>query len=326
MRYLNVVRLMLVMTLVVIILGAYTRLADAGLGCPDWPGCYGQWLVPETPAEVENKDYLAQRPLEVGKGWLEMIHRYFAGMLGLLIAGLAAWSWQRRFRQIPQQPVWLPTALLGLVIVQAMLGMWTVTLLLKPVIVMMHLLGGFTLFALLFILMLRLQSAHPSVADADRLRWAARIGLVLLVVQIALGGWTSTNYAALACTDLPTCQGVWWPQMDFAEGFTLWRGIGTNYEYGVLDHPARVAIHMVHRLGAIVVSIWLAGLVYALVRHSQVLGTMGMRMGALLILQVVLGLSNVLFHLPLWVATAHNATAALLLLAVVQINFTLRRT
>lgn len=323
MHYLNYVRLILVFTLVVIILGAWTRLADAGLGCPDWPGCYGQWLVPETADEVEDKDYLVQRPLEVAKGWLEMIHRYAAGLLGLLIGGLAVWSWQRA-RQAPPQPTWLPTLLLGLVLVQALLGMWTVTLLLKPVVVMAHLLGGFTLLALLFVLMLRLQPAPPPVAEANHLRWAARIGLVLLIVQIALGGWTSTNYAALACTDLPTCQGVWWPQMDLAEGFILWRGIGTNYEYGVLEHPARIAIHMVHRLGAVVVFIWLAGLAYALVRHSPLLVMASVRMGALLVLQVVLGVSNVLLNLPLWVATAHNVTAALLLLAIIQINIMLR--
>lgn len=324
MMYEFVIRLTLVFTLVVIILGAYTRLADAGLGCPDWPGCYGQWLVPETVDEVDNKDYLAQRPLEVGKGWLEMIHRYAAGLLGLLIAALTIWSWLRA-RQIPQQPVWLPTGLLGLVMVQALLGMWTVTLLLKPVVVMAHLLGGFTVLALLFVLMQRLQPAYPSVPAVERLRWVGRIGLVLLGVQIALGGWTSTNYAALACTDLPTCQGAWWPQMDFAEGFVLWRGIGINYEYGVLDHPARVAIHMAHRLGAVVVFIWLAGLAYALARRSRMLAMAGVRMGALLALQVVLGVSNVVLHLPLWVATAHNVTAALLLLAVIQINFMLRQ-
>ncbi len=325
MCYLNYIRLMLVFTLVVIILGAYTRLADAGLGCPDWPGCYGQWLVPETADEVDNKTYLAQRPLEVGKGWLEMTHRYFAGFLGLLIVALTAWSWQRT-RQIPQQPVWLPTALLGLVILQALLGMWTVTLLLKPVVVMAHLFGGFTLFALLFVLMLQLQPAYPPVADAGSLRWMAPAGLVLLIAQIALGGWTSTNYAALACTDLPTCQGMWWPPMDFAEGFVLWRGIGTNYEYGVLDHPARVAIHMMHRLGAVAVFVFLAGLVYVLTWRSRMLRMAGMRMGALLVLQVVLGMSNVILDLPLWVATAHNATAALLLLSMIQINFMLRRT
>ncbi len=324
MCYLNYVRLTLVFTLLVIILGAWTRLADAGLGCPDWPGCYGQWLVPETAAEVADKTYLAQRPLEVSKGWLEMIHRYVAGLLGLLIVALTAWSWQRA-RRIPQQPVWLPTVLPGLVILQALLGMWTVTLLLKPVVVMAHLLGGFTLLALLFMLTLQLQPAYPPVANAGSLRWMARAGLVLLIMQIALGGWTSTNYAALACPDLPTCQGMWWPPMDFAEGFVLWRGIGTNYEYGVLDHPARVAIHMVHRLGAVVVFVFLAGLIYALAQRNRMLRVAGMRMGALLVLQVILGVSNVILNLPLWVATAHNATAALLLLSMIQINVMLRR-
>lgn len=322
MSYHHYLRLTLIVTLCVIILGAYTRLADAGLGCPDWPGCYGQWIVPNQAAEVVDKAYLDQRPLETDKGWLEMIHRYVAGTLGLFIAGLAVWSW-RRVRETPCQPVWLPTALLGLIVLQALLGMWTVTLLLKPVVVMAHLLGGFSVFALLFVLLLRINQTERYVVGKG-LWLAARIGLLLLIGQIALGGWTSTNYAALACTDFPTCQGSWWPPMDFAEGFVLWRGIGVNYEYGILEHPARVAIHMAHRIGALAICLYFAGLIYALVQQEGPLAKTGLHIGLILVLQVTLGVSNVVFHLPLWVAVAHNAVAAILLLRVVQANYQLR--
>ena len=322
MNYSSYIRSTLIVTLCVILLGAYTRLADAGLGCPDWPGCYGTWLVPDKAADVTDKAYLEQRPLETAKGWLEMIHRYVAGTLGLLIAGLAVWSWQRT-RQQPQQPVWLATSLLGLVIVQALLGMWTVTLLLKPVVVMAHLLGGFSILALLFVLLLRVHD-DQSRYEAPRLRRFAALCFIVLIGQIALGGWTSTNYAALACTDFPTCQGTWWPPMDFAEGFVLWRGIGINYEFGVLEHPARTAIHMAHRIGALVTVVCLGSFVVMLLRSDQPIAMLGLRIGLVLCVQVILGICNVLFHLPLWVAVAHNVVAAILLLTVIQANYVLR--
>ena len=218
---------------------------------------------------------------------------------------------------------WLPTSLLGLVLLQALLGMWTVTWLLKPVVVMAHLLGGFSIFALLFVLLLRVSDDQAHYADT-RLRWFAGLSLVILIGQIALGGWTSTNYAALACTDFPTCQNQWWPNMDFAEGFVLWRGIGVNYEFGVLEHPARTAIHMTHRLGALITLVCLGSFALVLLRRGQPLAMIGLRIGFVLILQIVLGICNVLFHLPLWVAVAHNVTAAILLLTVIQANYVLR--
>jgi len=309
---------------VVVVLGAFTRLSDAGLGCPDWPGCYGKLVVPDTEHAVTEKHYLAQRPLEPEKGWKEMVHRYFAGTLGLVILTLTVWAWLRR--RIPRQPVWLPTLLLGLVVFQAMLGMWTVTLQLKPVVVMGHLLGGMSTLGLLVLLALRTRGGASAAGPAEQRPWRglALAGLLVLFGQIALGGWTSSNYAALACPDFPTCQGSWWPQTDFKEAFVLWRGLGVNYEYGVLDHPARTAIHLVHRIGAVVTFLLLGWLALRLVRRAAVpLRGSGMLIGGLLLLQVSLGIGNVVLQLPLAVAVAHNAVAALLLLSLIRLNYQL---
>ncbi|WP_078121208.1 COX15/CtaA family protein [Thiosocius teredinicola] len=305
----------------VILLGAYTRLADAGLGCPDWPGCYGHLTVPESEEHVVEKHYLEQRALEPEKGWKEMVHRYFAGTLGLCILAIAVWAWVRR-RRDPDQPVWLPTFLLALVVFQAALGMWTVTLLLKPVVVMSHLLGGFATFALLVLLALRTAPARPKPTTGDW-RLAGAIGVIVLVAQIALGGWTSSNYAAVSCPDFPMCQGSWMPDMDFKEGFVLWRGLGVNYEYGVLDSPARTAIHYTHRIGALVTFLYLAWLVVKLLRSAGGLAGSAMLVGVLLLTQIALGIGNVVMHLPLGVATAHNGVAALLLVSLVYVNYRL---
>jgi cytochrome c oxidase assembly protein subunit 15 len=307
----------------VILLGAYTRLADAGLGCPDWPGCYGQITVPDSAEQVVDKGYLEQRALEPEKGWKEMVHRYFAGTLGLCILGIALWSWARR-RRDATQPVWLPTLLLALVVFQAVLGMWTVTLLLKPIVVMGHLLGGFATFSLLVLLALQTARRRPLSASGEW-RTAGAVAILILVAQIALGGWTSSNYAALACLDFPTCQGSWTPEMDFGEAFVMWRGLGVNYEYGVLEHPARTAIHVTHRVGALVTFVYLAWLVIGILRFGRTLAGTAVLVGGLLLLQVVLGIGNVLLHLPLGVATAHNGVAALLLVSLVYLNYRLWR-
>ncbi|MCB1722597.1 MAG: COX15/CtaA family protein [Chromatiaceae bacterium] len=305
----------------VILLGAYTRLGDAGLGCPDWPGCYGHLTVPASEEHVADKRYLDQRALEPEKGWKEMVHRYFAGSLGLAILAITVWSWVRR-RDDPDQPVWLPTLLLATVVFQAALGMWTVTLLLKPIIVMGHLLGGFATFSLLVLLALRTAPRRPVVVRNDW-RIAGIFGIVILVGQIALGGWTSSNYAALACTDFPTCQGSWVPDMDFDEAFVMWRGLGVNYEYGVLEHPARTAIHVTHRIGAVVTLAYLVWLVIGVWRNVSALSGAAMLVGVLLLAQVSLGIANVLLHLPLGIATAHNGVAALLLASLINLNFRL---
>ncbi len=318
MSYFRFVLFACVLAYAVILLGAYTRLADAGLGCPDWPGCYGQLTVPASPEQVVDKAWLAQRPLEPDKGWKEMVHRYFAAVLGLVILVVVVWSWRRR-RSNPEQAVWLPTLLLALVVLQAILGMWTVTLLLKPLVVLGHLLGGFATLALLALLAMRSMPRRPPGVP-ERWRAGAAVALLVLVAQIALGGWTSSNYAALACLDFPTCQGSWLPPMDFDEAFVLWRGLGVNYEYGVLEHPARTAIHVAHRVGALVTLLVLGWLVFAILRARRGLGGLAALIGCLLLVQAGLGVANVLLHLPLGVATAHNGVAALLLVSLVYLN------
>ncbi len=309
--------------LVVVVLGAYVRLSDAGLGCPDWPGCYGHLVLPADEA-VRDSAQMAwpERPIEAGKAWREMIHRYAASSLGLVIMLASLFAWLNR--RDPHQPVALPAVLLGVVIFQGLLGMWTVTLLLKPLIVMGHLLGGLTTLGLLIWLLLeagRTAAAPP----ARQTPWLAVTGLVILILQIALGGWTSSNYAALACPDIPTCQGQWWPEdSNFAEGFVLWRGLGINYEFGVLDAPSRVAIHFAHRLGAVAtfVALLLIGLRFRAPSFAAPLRQAAALVIAAVTLQVAIGAGIVWFGLPLTLATAHNAVAALLLLTVINLNHT----
>lgn len=310
-----------VLALVVVLLGAYTRLTHAGLGCPDWPGCYGFIGVPQTDAQLAHAErHFPEAPVEAQKGWNEMVHRYFAGTLGLVILGLAVHAQVRRGRD--GQPLRLPLVLLGVVITQAAFGMWTVTLKLWPQVVTAHLLGGFTTLALLFLLSLRLSGALPALDLPAGLRRLAAAALALVIGQIALGGWVSSNYAALACVDLPTCHGQWWPAMDFANGFHLTQHIGPNYLGGQLDSDARTAIHMTHRLGALVVTLTLLALAWRL--RGEGLGRLAGLLLGVLALQVGLGISNVLFHLPLPVAVAHNGGGALLLLTLVLVNYRVR--
>lgn len=309
------------LALFVVVLGAAVRLNDAGLGCPDWPGCYGSL----TPANVDAEnaaDNWPERPFEAAKAWYEMVHRYVAATLGfaILLIGWLAW----RNRASLGQPVAAPLVLIGVVIFQGLLGMWTVTLLLKPLIVMGHLLGGLTTLGLLFWLVLEERRYDPASPGVQRrAAWPALIGLGVLVCQIALGGWVSSNYAALACPDLPTCMGQWWPaQADFSEGFIMWRGLGIDYEGGVLEAPARVAIHFAHRLGALTASLVL--LVVTL-RYWRNAPATEMRIAcaavwAALLTQVTLGVATVWFGLPLAIATAHNGIAAVLLLTMINLN------
>jgi cytochrome c oxidase assembly protein subunit 15 len=300
--------------LAVVVIGAWVRLTDAGLGCPDWPGCYGRLLVSAgSAADPAAAELTAIRPLDTGKAWREMIHRYLASALGLLCLALAVIA--LRNRASPEQPLRAPLALVVLVGFQGLLGMWTVTLLLKPLVVVAHLLGGLATLALLFWLA-RARAAPLRVGR--RVRVLAVVALALLVLQIALGGWTSANYAALACPDFPTCQTQWWPEIaDFDAAFVLWRGIGIDYEGGVLDHPARVAIHFAHRLGAVVATLGIAvlGAVLAARPESRMDGIAIM---AALGCQVGIGIAIVVFGVPLWAGVAHNGVAALLLLSIVN--------
>lgn len=310
------------LALLVVLLGAYTRLTHAGLGCPDWPGCYGFIGVPQSETQLAHAELnYPQAPVEAQKGWSEMIHRYFAGSLGLLLVALAIHAW--RHRKQPGQPLKLPLLLVVVVIAQAAFGMWTVTLKLWPQVVTAHLLGGFTTLSLLLLLSLRLSGRWPALADvAPRLRLLAAFSLLLVIGQIALGGWVSSNYAAVACVDLPTCHGQLWPAMDFANGFHLSQQIGPNYLGGQLDSDARTAIHMSHRLGALLVTLALLALAWRLRREglSKLAGLLLLALTA----QISLGVSNVLLHLPLPVAVAHNAGGAALLLTLVLINYRLR--
>lgn len=306
------------LALIVVLLGAYTRLTHAGLGCPDWPGCYGFISVPNSEAQLAHAElHFPDAPVEAHKGWNEMIHRYFAGTLGLLISVLAGRAWVNR--RHPGQPVKLPLFLLAVVIAQAAFGMWTVTLKLWPQVVTGHLLGGFATLSLLFLLTLRLSGVLPALTVPKRLQYWATAGLLLVIGQIALGGWVSSNYAAVACIDFPTCHGQWLPPADFANGFHLTQHIGPNYLGGQLDSDARTAIHLTHRIGALLVTVVLLGLAWQLkaVGMTRLAGLLLIALAA----QITLGISNVLFHLPLPVAVAHNAGGAALLLTLVLVNY-----
>ena len=317
----------------VVVLGAWVRLTDAGLGCPDWPGCYGH-LTPLGAAA----DFVQQsgRPLELGKAWREMAHRYAAGTLALVIVAIGVLAFVTRRRPLVSLP--LALSLVAIVIVQAILGMLTVTWQLKPLIVTLHLLFGMTTLALLFWLMLSLPSGPWRASHAGRavsgggaaplaVAWQLTfIALIALCVQIALGGWTSSNYAALGCPDFPTCQHLLWPRTDFRHAFVLWHGLNINYEGGVLDNPARVAIHLTHRLGALVTALALTVAALFVLRRR---GLSGARFNAwavlaALALQLGVGIGMVLKSFPLWLASLHTAAAALLLLATLALLRSLR--
>jgi cytochrome c oxidase assembly protein subunit 15 len=319
--------------LLVITFGAFVRLSNAGLSCPDWPTCYGQLTWPTQAHDIASANAaFPQRPVETDKAWREQAHRMLVGGLSLVTFALAGWAWLRR-RELGRLAV-VPWFAAGFIIFQAALGMWTVTLKLLPLVVTAHLLGGMTLFALLAYTALRL-SIEPmrigpigigpmgKVENATLHRMAIA-GICLLAAQIALGGWTSANYAALACgTDFPTCLGQWRPATDFHSAFVLWRGIGVDYEGGVLDAAARTAIQLAHRVGALIVFGYgiLLALIAARRRETRVLA---LALGAALLLQVALGIGNVELGLPLPVATAHNGGAALLLFVLLALVVRLR--
>ncbi|HEX6928546.1 MAG TPA: COX15/CtaA family protein [Gammaproteobacteria bacterium] len=367
-----------VLAFCVVILGAFVRLSYAGLGCPDWPVCYGHLTWPTEEAQIETANTaFPERPVEVEKAWKEQVHRFLAAMLGMIVFALALLaSWRTRGHRyllfaaaaaaaagiVTYVKGWIPLAsflsalsillplygmfawrdenwrarftagLLALIIVQAMLGMWTVTLLVKPIIVTGHLLGGMATFVLLLLLWLRDRNAPKVNQDGrhSKLRRFAIVALGVVIVQIFLGGWTSTNYAAFACPGFPQCQAQWVPPMDFAEGFQLWRGLGVDYEGGVLGLDARVAIHYTHRLGAMLVLL-VTGLLLLTIwrgtrktlRDDASLRVLGAVVGIFLAVQVLLGISVVKFGLPTWLAVAHNGGAALLLASITALSYAL---
>jgi cytochrome c oxidase assembly protein subunit 15 len=315
-----------VLAFAVIALGAYVRLSDAGLGCPDWPGCYGHWLgVPdEMHEQLAAQQAYPERPVQTAKAWKEMVHRYFAGTLGLLILAICVLAWRESFRS--RQSPTLPTLLLGIVGLQAALGMWTVTLLLKPLIVTLHLLGGMTTLALLITMSTKDAPPAPASGAGPKLRLLAVMALLVVIAQIALGGWVSSNYAALACPDFPLCQGQWQPPMDFAQAFTLHRELGFTGDGRLLSTEALTAIHWSHRIGALAVLLGVGALALSLIRTPGgqwrcwglvLLGLLGMQIG--------LGVANVLFSLPLTLAVGHNLGAACLLSTTLALNIQLRK-
>jgi len=303
----------------VVVLGAYVRLTDAGLGCPDWPGCYGSMTVPESDAAIKQAQAAyPDKPIDVGRAWREMLHRYLAGTLGLLVLGMFILSW--RLRKVTNTSTGLVTTLLILVGLQAALGMLTVTMLLKPVIVTTHLLGGMSTLGLLtWITHRHWGYASGTIIGYPKTPFLLRIGFILLVGQILLGGWTSTNYAALACVDFPTCHGVWWPEMDIVQGFNVFRELGLTSDGQPISLAAITAIQWIHRLGALVIFMFMLWVVKFLTQYPQT-KRLALVLLVLLCLQIALGIGNLVLHLPIVLAVSHNAVAALMLMVLVIIN------
>ncbi|MGB1197761.1 MAG: COX15/CtaA family protein [Thalassotalea sp.] len=323
----NLVLISIFLAIVVVSLGAYTRLTHAGLGCPDWPGCYGLLDVPETSEQIKHAESaFPERPVEPEKAWNEMIHRYFAGTLGLFILAIAFLSIKHRNEGTP---VFLPLLILLVVIFQAALGMWTVTLMLMPIVVMGHLLGGFTTLCLLFLLYLRLDPYRVPGGDI-RVRRYYRfgiLGILILTTQIALGGWTSSNYAALVCVELPICQGNWVEELNFEDSFDPIPPQRDSYEYGHFEHDERVTIHVVHRVGAIITTLYLLWLTISIFIKAETafFKKMAVAVQVFLFAQVGLGVSNIVFSLPLSVAVGHNIVAAGLMLMLIGLTYSLAR-
>ena len=317
--YRRLIQFATLLTFGIVVLGAFVRLSDAGLGCPDWPGCYGQLLVPDEAHELAAAAAkFPNQPVEAKKGWIEMVHRYFASSLGLVMLAIALTAWLKR-REL-QQPLGLPFMLVLLVIFQGMLGMWTVTLKLYPAVVTAHLLGGMTTLALLTWLLMRQTSDPPTFHLTTSLATLGRLTLCVLALQILLGGWVSTNYAALACTDFPRCHGSFAPAADFANGFYPLRELGRAPDGNLLHLDALTGIHWVHRVGALLTFCVVGWFAITLLLHREML-RFGLLIAAVLAVQIFLGIANVLMSLPLPLAVAHNAGAALLLVSLVASNY-----
>jgi cytochrome c oxidase assembly protein subunit 15 len=304
------------LSLFVVMLGAYTRLTDAGLGCPDWPGCYGQIVLPSAKAKLQAaQTQYPQIPIESRKAWTEMVHRYIAGTLALLIFFIGFYVIRKRLQGL-NLPWHLPVFLLILVIFQALLGMWTVTLKLLPVVVMGHLLGGILIVACLS--RFRLQISSLVGQDLPQWRPWLRLGVLIVFLQIALGGWVSSNYAGISCIGFPKCNGIWLPDLHFTQGFNLFSPVGENYQGGLLDHDVRVTIQFIHRIGAVITTAYILVLAWLIIlkSHFNYLRTAAVIMITLVLVQFTLGILNVIYLLPITVAVAHNGVAALLLAIV----------
>ncbi len=309
-----------------IVFGAYVRLTDAGLGCPDWPGCYGFFAVPENADELSIVEQsFPGQVVEPAKAWREMIHRYIASLLGLLILILfISEAFKKNKTAFANNfSLKISLSLLLLVIFQGLLGMWTVTLKVHPFVVLAHLIGGLSTLSLLFIYLKKTNNPTNSTAKFTGLLF---IGLMLLITQIILGGWTSTNYAALGCPDLPLCYGQFWPSnMDINEGFLMWQSFGKNYEGGLLTPPGRTAIHFFHRLGAIALTLGLGVIVFKYAKStSNKTRRAALVLATALFFQLLIGIVMVWSGIALSLATAHNAFAALLLLSFLNLLYTIK--
>ena len=307
----------MLLSLVVVMLGAYTRLVDAGLGCPDWPGCYGHIVLASTTTELSQAQNIYPTiPIDVHKAWIEMTHRYVAGILALLVIFI---SWKIfTISALPKLLSWTLLLLLGL---QAALGMWTVTLKLLPVVVMGHLLGGILLLTCLSYVCCQLSSMERVYLPVwHRL---LQLGCLIVLIQIALGGWVSANYSGLACIGFPLCNGLWIYNVDFTQGFNLSSAVGLNYQGGLLESSGRIAIHWVHRLWAVITVIYVVIIASAIAIKTKNQSTSWIAVGiiCLLILQFILGIINVVYLLPLWAALLHNGIAAVLLAAVTSLCY-----
>jgi cytochrome c oxidase assembly protein subunit 15 len=303
------------LTLDLIMIGSFTRLTDSGLGCPDWPGCYGHsnpWSAADYILEAEAA--MPTGPVTTSKAWIEMAHRYFALAVGVLIIVLTVYAWLRAPRNTSALSPWWASAALAWVCMQGLFGALTVTMKLQPAIVTLHLLGGIGLLAILTAIAVREAPAAKPIAT-PRVHAAAIATLGLLLVQIGLGGWVSSNYAVMACPDFPLCQGQLLPQMDFSTGFSWWRPLGRTSDGQMIATQALVAIHWVHRMFAIVVLAAVGILAWQLRRAG--LTRLAQALAGLLLLQLLTGLSNVVLQWPLLLAVLHSGGAALLVALIV---------
>ncbi len=316
-RYRKLVAITLFLTFDLIMFGAFVRLTDSGLGCPDWPGCYSKLSPIGAMADIRAAaEAMPHGPVTVPKAWIEMIHRYVGTLLGMLIIAIVVQAW--RHRATLRQSPWLASVILPAVCLQGAFGAWTVTHKLMPAIVTIHLLGGMALLALLTWLSARQTELPPVPADARRWRWAAGAGVLLLFIQIALGGWVSTNYAALACMDFPTCHGEWLPEMDFHGGFSVVRGLGELPSGELISQAALTAIHWVHRNFAFVVLACLGWLAWRLRGIPAVAGP-ARGLAIMLAVQVLTGLTSIFLQWPLIIAVLHNGGAAVLVMLCITI-------
>ena len=304
------------LTFIVVAAGAYTRLADAGLGCPDWPGCYGYLTVPQTESEIASAEALyPSTPVESYKAWWEMGHRYVAGSLLLLVFAMFVLAFKGRKEHTP---IGLLSALLLIISCQAAFGAWTVTLKLWPQVVTAHLIGGFTTLSLIWLIFVRQGGARQLTTGLQAPTVLKRLALIVVVLQIALGGWVSSNYAALACWNFPACDATYVPNLELSQGFNLLQDVGPNYLGGLMESDARKTIHWIHRLGALVVLSVLVPLMVQVYRENR---SLALTIGLVLVAQIGLGILNVVWALPLINATLHNVVGALLLLTIVTVNF-----